>query len=148
MSLDVILKIRGERAKSRSGIFIRENGQTKEISEIEWSEKFPDRKPFRVINKSEDEVYAANITHNLNKMANAAGIYEALWRPEEIGIYSANDLIKPLTLGLVILLDNPGKFKKQNPTNGWGDYEGLINFVYDYLKACKKFPGAEIYVNR
>ena len=28
-----------------------------------------------------EEVFSANITNNLNKMANAAGIYDALWRP-------------------------------------------------------------------
>lgn len=32
------------------------------------------------------EGYSANITHNLGAMAEAAGIYLALWRPEEIGI--------------------------------------------------------------
>lgn len=29
-----------------------------------------------------EDVYWANITRNLNKMASEAGIYEALWRPE------------------------------------------------------------------
>lgn len=29
-------------------------------------------------------VYAANVTHNLNRMADAAGIYLPLWRPEEM----------------------------------------------------------------
>jgi len=34
-------------------------------------------------------VYDANITHNLGAMAEAAGIYKHLWRPEEIGITKA-----------------------------------------------------------
>ena len=33
--------------------------------------------------------YSANITHNLGKMAEEAGIYKHLWRPEEIGITKA-----------------------------------------------------------
>jgi precorrin-6x reductase len=27
--------------------------------------------------------FEANITHNLNRMAEAAGVYKVLWRPEE-----------------------------------------------------------------
>lgn len=30
------------------------------------------------------ELFSANITHNLSRMAAAAGIYECLWRPEEM----------------------------------------------------------------
>lgn len=29
------------------------------------------------------ELFEANITHNLNKMAKEVGIYEYLWRPDE-----------------------------------------------------------------
>lgn len=32
------------------------------------------------------EVFSANITHNLGAMAEAAGIYRHLWRPEEVGV--------------------------------------------------------------
>jgi len=46
------------------------------------------------------QVFHRNITHNLGKMANAAGIYEALWRPEEIGITQAKQLIDPIMIGL------------------------------------------------
>lgn len=39
-------------------------------------------------------IYEDSITHNLNKMADCAGIYQHLWRPEEIGIScKAQDLI-------------------------------------------------------
>jgi len=38
-------------------------------------------------------IFEANITHNLNRMAQAAGIYEALWCPDEIGITKAAQLI-------------------------------------------------------
>ena len=46
-----------------------------------------------------EKIYWANITHNLNKMAGEAGIYEALWRPEEIGVKVAADLIPILEKG-------------------------------------------------
>ena len=47
-----------------------------------------------------DEVYSRNITHNLNKMAEAAGIYTVLWRPDENGITKAHQCIEPLRTGL------------------------------------------------
>ena len=100
MSLDVYLVMKCQKQKKTgSGIFIRENGQTKEISEEEWNQKFPDREPVKVtLDEESDYVYSANITHNLTKMADEAGIYECLWRPEEIGITKAGQLIEPLCL--------------------------------------------------
>jgi hypothetical protein len=94
------------------------------------------------------EVYSRNITHNLNKMAMEAGIYEALWRPEEIGIEYAHQLILPLTKGLEVLKNHPEDLRKFNPENGYGSYEGLVNFVETYLQACEENPDAEVRVCR
>lgn len=96
----------------------------------------------------ETEVYERNITHNLGAMAEAAGIYKHLWCPEELEIKAARDLIKPLEKGLQWLADNPEEAKKHNPKNGWGDYNGLVNFVSDYLGACKQYPDANIWIHR
>ena len=89
-------------------------------------------------------VFEYNITHNLNTMADKADIYEALWRPNEIGLTQANQIIDKLEIGLMTLRQNPEYFKLFNPKNGWGDYEGLVKFVEEYLKACKENPDAEI----
>jgi hypothetical protein len=94
------------------------------------------------------EVYWRNITHNLNKMAMEAGIYEHLWRPEELNITVARDLIAPLTAGLELLKSDPKRFKEFNAPNGWGMYDNLIEFVEDYLEACKANPDATIQVSR
>jgi len=93
-------------------------------------------------------VFGANITHNLGDMAEAAVIYQHLWRPEELGITHAEQLIAPLTDGLALLESDPKRFKKFNPSNGWGSYEWLVNFVRAYLDACIANPDAEIYVSR
>ena len=93
-------------------------------------------------------VFDYNVTHNLNKMADAAGIYKHLWRPEELGIKKAEELIKPLEEGLSLLLSDPERFKKFNPPNGWGDYDGLVKFVSEYLNACRENPDATIEVSR
>jgi len=93
-------------------------------------------------------VYESNITHNLGRMAEAAGIYKHLWRPEEIGIKCAADLIIPLTKGLEKMKSDPDAFKAHNPENGWGNYDGLVRFVEAYLEACTAYPDAEIEVSR
>lgn len=150
MSLDVYLTLpyQSKNNSGGSGIFVREDGQTKEISREEWNEKFPGREPVIVDNELDDEVYWRNITHNLNTMAGKAGIYYQLWRPDEIGVTHAGQLIDPLRQGLMVLENNPDKFKEFNPENGWGNYDGLVDFVREYLKACEEYPQAEVGVSR
>ncbi len=93
-------------------------------------------------------VFERNITHNLAKMAVEAGIYKHLWRPEELNITKASELIEPLTVGLAFLKAEPKRFEALNPSNGWGSYEGFWRFVESYLEACKEDPEAEISVSR
>ena len=92
--------------------------------------------------------YEANITHNLTEMADAAGIYKCIWRPEELGITEASQLVAPLREGLKTLGDDPEKFRAFNPSNGWGSYEVFVAWVTRYLMACQEFPGAVIEVSR
>jgi hypothetical protein len=93
-------------------------------------------------------LYNANITHNLNRMADVAGIYHALWRPEEIGVTYALQLIPILREGLACLLKDPKEFEQYNPKNGWGSYSGLVSFVRAYLAACEEYPDATVSVSR
>lgn len=94
------------------------------------------------------EVYSANITHNLGDMAEEAGIYMHLWRPEEIGITLAGELIEPLRAGLALLKADPERFEKHNSPNGWGLYKHFVPFVERYLAACEETPGATIEISR
>lgn len=94
------------------------------------------------------EVYDCNITHNLALMADACGIYKELWRPDEIDITKANQLIIPLTEGLKKLKDNPVYYKTFDSSNGWGLYIHFVPFVERYLNACIENPDSEIYVSR
>ncbi|GGW83125.1 hypothetical protein [Salegentibacter mishustinae] len=98
--------------------------------------------------EKEEELYWSNITHNLNKMAAKADIYQALWRPEEINSTKAKNIMKLLEKGLKNLKSRPEYFEQFNSSNGWGLYENFVPFVENYLKACKEFPNADIYVCR
>ena len=84
-----------------------------------------------------NQVYWANITHNLAGMAHAAGIRNALWCPDRDGIKKASELIKPLTDGLKRLKEDPERFEKFNSPNGWGLYRHLVPFVEKYLNGCR-----------
>lgn len=95
-----------------------------------------------------EEVFSANITHNLNKMADAAGIYQACWRPEEVGIAKAGELIPLLENGIKQLRERPEYFQQYDSANGWGLYVHFLPWLENYLAACKEYPDATIRVRR
>jgi len=98
--------------------------------------------------EEQELLYDANITHNLGEMAVKAGIYKALWRPEEIGAKYAEDIIEIVEKGLADLKERPEYFEQFNSPNGWGTYKHFVPFVEKYLEALKQNPNSEIYVSR
>lgn len=97
-----------------------------------------------------EAVFSANVTHNLGTMAGAAGIYLALWRPDEMDppLTKASELVPYLEAGLAAMERDPAKFIAHNPENGWGSYERFVPWVRDYLDACRKWPHARVEVSR
>jgi hypothetical protein len=115
-----------------------------------------------------EQLYWANITHNLGEMAGKAGIYEALWRPHRLRegynipendhnaewefenkqTIKASEIVEILEKGLADLKARPEYYRKFNSPNGWGTYEHFIPFVKKYLEACKEYPDAIIKVSR
>lgn len=97
----------------------------------------------------ECDVFWENITHNLTEMANKLGIYKMLWRPEEVGIEKAHQLIGPLGDAIVLLEnDKDGFFDQFNPPNGWGDKAGFLNFLKTLQRACIEEPEARYRARR
>ena len=94
------------------------------------------------------EVFSANITHNLNRMAEAAGIYRHVWRPDELGAKYAGDLLAPLREGITLMESDPERFRKYDAPNGWGTYDQFVPWLKRYLAACEESPDAEIAVSR
>jgi hypothetical protein len=125
--------------KARS---IAEAGEMKGLIPIIES-YYNDREP-----SEREEVFSSNITHNLCGMAEAAGIYKHCWRPEEIGVLIAGDLIEPLSKAIELLKSDPERFRRYNASNGWGKYEHFIPWLQGYLDACKTYPDAFISVSR
>ena len=94
------------------------------------------------------EVFSANITHNLGAMAAKGGIYNHLWRPKEIGIVKAKELIEPLTNAIIDMKACPEYYMQFNADNGWGVYADFVPWIEEYLKACIEYPEADIDVSR
>lgn len=99
-------------------------------------------------------VFEANITHNLNtmaskvKVANGLTLYQILWRPEEHG-YTKTSEIAPLLLeGLNILRVERDNLCKFNPSNGWGSYVDLVEFVQQYYTSCIENPDGIVEASR
>lgn len=90
------------------------------------------------------ELWSGNITHNLNRMAEAVGFYGPIWRPEENNIRYARDLIPILETGLRELESSPAKYREYDSKNGWGTYDHFVLFVRDYLNACREYPDAVV----
>jgi hypothetical protein len=89
-----------------------------------------------------------NISHNLNTMAEAAGLYDVLWNPESIGITTASQMIPLLEKGIKELIANPDKYKAFNPPNKFGSYENLVDFCNTVLQKCRENPDAVIEVGK
>jgi hypothetical protein len=150
MGLDIYLHAeKPVKNTGHSGIFIREKGRQKEITRKEWDKRNPDREPVTAVVPEETTVlFHAHITSNLAAMAHEVNIYTPLWRAEEIGICKAEQLKAPIALALRLLYDDPAKYKKLNPENGWGDYETFCEFLEEVLAACFKYPDARVETSR
>lgn len=96
----------------------------------------------------EETVFEWNITHNLRRMAEEAGFAEAAWRPDCNGWSRASQIADTIFDGVSWLVRNREGAEVFNPSNGWGNYEGLLAFAFAYARACFDYPDAEIRVSR
>lgn len=94
------------------------------------------------------EVFSENCTHNLGPMAKAAGLYQVLWAPDEIGLEKARSAIPILRAGIRSLEDGEAHFQSLSPPNGWGDHRGFLKFVRSVLAACEEYPDAKIRIRK
>lgn len=156
MSLDIYIISPEPIKKKSTGIWVRDGGKTRELSKAEAQERYPDA-DIQEIEITTNEFWHGNITHNLGKMAENClsldeesqrySLYNLLWRDTQVpftGNY-LNVYIAHLAYCLYVLRNNPDYFKQYNPSNGWGTYEQLIEFVRSFIHALVDMPeGSEI----
>lgn len=98
--------------------------------------------------EEEDCVYSTNITHNCGDMADAAGLYYPLWRPESLNIDNTDQLLNYLTDGIGMYLKNRPEIEKLEAKNGWGTYEQFYNFLSELMLACSEYKDCLIRISR
>lgn len=94
------------------------------------------------------QVFSANITHNLGAMAQEAGIYGVVWRPEENRVSRAYDLVLPLRQAVEQMELDPTRFRKHDAANGWGTYKDFLPWLRRYLEACEQYPDCRVEASR
>lgn len=114
------------------------------IYDLPSHEPLPDQDHFA----EPEELYIANITHNLGKMASAAGIYKHLWRPEEIDLTHARQLIEPLRTAIKDMQKRTWYYTQYNAKNGWGTLKQFTPWLKNLLTACEKHPKSTIRISR
>jgi hypothetical protein len=101
-----------------------------------------------------------NITHNLSYMAKAVSedFYKALWRPYELFDLDedkwketpvlASSIVQTVKDGYQELKKSPEKYRPHTPSNGYGTYEGLVNFVWAYFHRLENNPNGIVITSR
>ena len=112
-------------------------------------------------NNGEDVEYQEllGITHNLNKIVDECGklvgkeYYELVWKTDELlgvdnGKVPVSDVLHRLPTLIADLIKHENDLVQYLPSNGWGTFEGLIDFLCRYLSECYKHKDAYIYCCR
>lgn len=88
-------------------------------------------------------VYEDNYTKNVSNMFRAAIEDIGLKRFHGMGAEFAILLINKAILKMQ---SDPERYKKMNPENGWGDYEGALKVLQNLHAACVQHPLCTIHI--
>ena len=91
----------------------------------------------------EVRLYSSNYTGNVWPMWEMSGCGDALYESDG---KLASEIIPDLEHALPHMKANPDDYRALNPSNGWGNYEGAMDFVAQLLTACKEHPKASVWV--
>jgi len=81
-------------------------------------------------------------------MATALGIHEQIWKPDSVGITTANQVIPHLEEAIRKMKDNPEFYRAFDSPNGFGKYDDFLAWLEEYLVACNKYPNATVTASR
>lgn len=85
-----------------------------------------------------------NVTHNLAPMFREAGVD---WHDYKGGDRTAAALLREVATALSNLVDQPERFRRMDPPNGWGSYEGAVAFLARLAVDCIRHPDAIVQVS-
>lgn len=94
--------------------------------------------------KKEVEIFETNITYNLSDM-----YYKAIDKDKglrKLNNMSCKEALPIINDGIADMLNNADEYRKLNPTNGWGTYEGLLARLQEMRNCCESNPDGIIRV--
>lgn len=99
--------------------------------------------------KEEDRKWVANITHNMNKMAqkifvseNKETLYDYVWRPEELGReIDTKEMVKILTKGIYIMISKRKSLLRYEPETDGGLMIHFLSFLSNAKRHVKIIQG-------
>ena len=158
MSLDLYITSKTSVRKRGIGVYVRENGRTRELRTLnEVIDHFPnaDVSHIQEYVYETDEIWHENITHNMTKMADHVPVgkltlYDYLWSPEEHGFKTVSeDYLKGVFEGLLYLKKHKEELlpfePRIDPKTGerWGNYDLLVSFCASLVKCLMELDLSE-----
>ncbi|MDR3080970.1 MAG: hypothetical protein LBV60_08580 [Streptomyces sp.] len=59
---------------------------------------------------------------------------------------NAGDSLPALQKAVAAMEADPARYRAMNPKNGWGNYEGALDYLRELRNACAAFPDATIHI--
>lgn len=84
--------------------------------------------------------HSVNVTYNLGKMLREAGHPE--W--QALKGAPASEVAGVMDAVARTLRSDPDRFRAFNPPNGWGTYEGAIEYAEAFRDMCSEHPEATV----
>lgn len=91
------------------------------------------------------DVFSDNITGNVEPMWREAGCHDALYKSKGKAAYEVLDELKA---GLSLMESEPERFKALNPSNGWGDYDGALEWLRRLICVFELYPDGKIWSSK
>lgn len=91
-----------------------------------------------IIAKRPVSIYDCNVTYNLAGM-----YYKAIDKEKgfkKLHNMSCETALPIINKAIKDMIENKEEYKKLNPKNGWGTYEGLLEVFQDMRNVCEQNP--------
>lgn len=92
-----------------------------------------------------EEIFDANMTHDVTPMWHKAGCYDALYMSDGQKAMDVRDIIVD---AVVDMMKYKKEYQKLDSPNGWGTYDDAFKFLLSVAVACCDFPEAIIGVDK
>lgn len=92
---------------------------------------------------SEVEAFWRNMTSNVAPMWRKAGADLASFADKR-----ASECVADLEVAIKAMEADPATYRAMNPENGWGDYDGCLDFLKSIREACVTHPACTVHISR